>query len=103
MSDIDEEIKQYNEQLLRARQLGDIEREGDILFNLGIIHSTIRGKIDIAKAIEYHRQAIGIFRQQRDWFSYYRASHSLGAIYELVLRDLQTALILQPQLLELSF
>lgn len=92
MSDIDEEIKGYNEQLLRVRQRGDREREGEILLALGIIYSTIQGRIDTAKAIDYHINAIGIFRQQRKWFSYYRASHSLGAVYEFLLHDLHKAL-----------
>jgi len=92
MGNVDEEIKGYNKQLLRARQLGDREREGEILLALGIIYSTTQGKIDTAKAIDYHIHAIGIFREQRKWFSYYRASESLGAIYEFLLHDLQTAL-----------
>jgi len=91
MDNIEDEIANLIRELSLARRMSDRPREADILGDLGIIYSTKTKVTNIDKAIEYYNQAIPIYYDLQDWYSYYRSSHALGFIYSEIFDDFQKA------------
>lgn len=92
ITDFEEEIKKYTSDLKLAKKEGDKFKEGDSLENLAICYSVMPGHEDLQKAVDYYNQAINIFLQF-DWVEmFYKASASLGMVYEKLLHDPDSAL-----------
>lgn len=68
----------YEKSLVQARLCGDLPSEGKTLHAMGLVYN---GRSDYGRSIDYHTQALHIFRQVKDETSAANAANSLGINY----------------------